>query len=116
VDHYGDHFYVRTNDGAKNFRLMRTPVEATGRSHWEEVISGRPDTLLADFEIFRSHLAVVERSDALVRLRIRPWSGDGEHYVAFDQPAYAASPTNNYDFDTELIRFQYSSLTTPLSV
>ena len=116
IDHYGDHFYVRTNDGAKNFRLMRAPVGATGRSDWEEVISGRPDTLLADFEIFASHLAVVERGDALVRLRIRPWSGDAEHYIAFDEPAYALGPMDNYDFNTELIRFQYSSLTTPQSV
>jgi oligopeptidase B len=116
IDHFGDHFYIRSNDGAKNFRLLRTPVSRTARANWQEVIAGRPDTLLADFEIFRDYLAVVERRNGLVQLRVRPWSGAAEHYVAFEEPAYAVRPTANHDFDTGLLRFEYSSLTTPLSV
>ncbi len=116
VEHYGDHFYIRTNWNARNFRLMRTRVDQTAREHWQEVIPHRSDVLLQDFEIFRDHLVVVERKDGLTRLRVRPWSGKAEHYVDFEEPAYLVVPTDNYEYDTPLLRFTYSSLTTPASV
>jgi len=116
IEHYGDHFYIRTNWKARNFRLMKTPVARTGKENWQEVIPHRDDVLLQDFEIFRDHLVAVERKDGLTRLRIMPWSGKGVHYVDFGEPAYLAFPTDNYEFDTPLLRFTYSSLTTPTSV
>lgn len=116
VDHYGDHFYVITNHNAKNFRLMRTPVSRTGMENWEEILPHRQDVLLEDIEIFRDYLVVSERRNGLIQLRIRPWSGSEEHYVDFGEPAYVASPVNNYEFDTPWLRFSYSSMTTPPSV
>jgi oligopeptidase B len=116
VDHFQDHFYIRTNDHAKNFRLMKTPVAKPGMANWQEVIGHRDNVLLGDFEIFRNHLVVEERSNALIQLRIRPWSGAGEHYIDFGEPAYAVFGAENPEFDTPLFRFRYSSLTTPLSV
>jgi oligopeptidase B len=117
VDHYRDHFYVRTNDGdAKNFRLIRTPVDKTDREHWQEVIPHRDDVLLEGFEIFRDHLVVVERKQGLIQVRVRPWSGEGEHYLDFAAPAYLAYPSDNYDFDTPILRYTYTSMTTPKSV
>ncbi|MEX2264026.1 MAG: S9 family peptidase [Bryobacteraceae bacterium] len=115
VDHYAGHFYVRTNLDAKNYRLMQTPVERTGMANWREVIPHRPDTLLESVEIFREYLVVVERKGGLIQLRVRPWAGEGEHYIDFGEPAYAAGPTANYDFDTDTVRYRYSSLTTPNS-
>jgi len=116
IDHYGDHFYIRTNKDAKNFRLMRTPVSSTGIANWQEVIPHRPDVLLEGFEIFKDQLVVVDRREGLLRLRVRPWSGAAEHEVGFTEPAYTAFPTANFDFDTSLLRFTYSSMTTPNSV
>jgi oligopeptidase B len=116
VDHYGENFFIKTNSEAKNFRLMSTPVESTARSNWRQVIPHRTDTLLVGFEVFRDHLVVIERNQGLIRLQIRPWSGTGEHYVDFGEPAYAAGLSANFDFDTDLVRFSYSSLTTPHSV
>ena len=117
LDHYGDHFYIRTNDHAQNFRLMRTPVAGARRnpSQWEEVIPNRRDVYLAGFEIFKEYLVLQERSGGLIQLRIRPWSGQGEHYVDFGEPAYAAGISVNPEFDTPLLRYGYSSLTTPNS-
>lgn len=115
IDHFGDHFYIRTNDDARNFRLMRTPVTATSRPNWTEVIPHRPDVYLGAFEIFRSHLVVSERKDGLIRLRVMPWSGEGDHYITFDEPAYVARIGDNPEFDTTRLRFVYSSLTTPSS-
>ena len=116
VDHYGDTFYVRTNFKAKNFRLMATPEDATAKVHWYEVIQHRDEVLLGGFEIFRDYLVIEEREDGLVRLRVRPWSGEGEHYVDFGEPAYRVSLGDNFEFDTGVLRFDYESLTTPDSV
>ena len=115
VDHFGEHFYIRTNLDAQNFRLMRTPVSATAKSNWEEVIPHREDVLLESFEIFRDYLVVRERKNGLIDLRVRPWSGEEEHYIAFDEPAYVAYVSNNPEFDTNLFRFVYTSMTTPQS-
>ena len=117
IDHFGDYFYIRTNiGGAKNFKLMRTPVDRPGLENWEEVIGHRDDVLLEDFDVFRDHLVVVERRNGLRELRIRPWSGEGEHYVQFDEPAYLAYTSNNLEMDTGVLRFGYTSLTTPRSL
>ena len=113
IDHFGDHFYIRTNLDAQNFRLMRTPISATAKPNWEEVISHREDVLLESFEIFREYLVVRERKNGLIDLRVRPWDGSGEHYIEFDEPAYVAYISTNPEFDTNLLRFYYTSMTTP---
>jgi len=116
VDHYQDRFYVRTNDGAKNFKLVTTPIDQTGQEHWEELIPHRQDVLLEGVEIFKDFLIVVERKDGLKQIRVRPWTQQPEHYLEFAEPAYYAAPMDNYDFETPLLRFRYTSLTTPESV
>lgn len=117
VEHLGDHFYVRTNlDGATNFRLMRTLVTQPGKAHWQEILPHRADVLLEGFEVFRDYLVLVERSRGLRQLRVRPWSGDGEHYLDFGEPAYLAAPAENPELDTPVLRYTYTSLTTPNSV
>jgi len=113
IDHYGDHFYIRTNKDAKNFRLVRAPVATPGVEHWTEILPHRDDVLLEGFEIFRDHLVAVERKEGLIGLRVRPWSGEGEHWVDFGEPAYVAFPADNHEFDTAVLRFRYESLTTP---
>ena len=116
VDHYEDNFYIRTNLNAKNFRLMKTPVTRTTKRNWVEVIPNRDDVFLQGFEIFKDNLVVVERKEGLIQMRIRPWSGAGEHYLDFGEPAYLAYVSTNYQFDTPLLRYGYTSLTTPNSV
>lgn len=116
IDHHGEHFYVRTNDGARNFRLMRTPVGQTGKAYWEDVIGARDDVLVEGFEVFRDYLVVTERSDGLRQLRIRSWSGDEEHYVDFGEPDYLVWVHDNPEMDTHLLRFGYESMKTPESV
>jgi oligopeptidase B len=116
VDHFADHFYIRTNDQAKNFRLMKTPVNKTAMDNWTEVIGHRDDVYLQSFEIFKDYLVVTERKEGLRELRVMPWDGSDEHYLDFGEPAYLAYPTDNYDFDTSVLRYHYESMTTPGSV
>jgi len=117
ANHFGDYFYILSNDHAKNFRLMRTPVAKPGRDNWEEVIPHRADVLLEDFEFFRDYLVLTERKEGLVQLRVRPWIGGGqnEYYLDFGEPAYLAYVSTNLEFDTPVLRYGYTSLTTPSS-
>ena len=116
VEHHGGHFYVRTNDAAQNFRLMRAPVADTARERWEEVIPHRPDVLLEGIEVFNDYLVTQERHRGLMRLRIHPWSGAEPHEISFAEPAYVAYVAENEEMDTAVLRYGYTSLTTPHSV
>ena len=116
MDHFEDRFLIRTNDQAKNFRLMVTAVDKPQKQHWREVIPHREDVFLGDFEIFKDHFVLEERKRGLVELRVVPWAGDGEHYLAFQEPAYRVNLGTNLEFDTTTLRFDYTSMRTPLSV
>ena len=116
IDHFGEKFLIRTNHEAKNFRLMETPISATGKENWKEVIPHREKVFLHDFEIFRDHLVVSERKDGLIQMRVMTWEGGEEHYLDFGEPAYLARFKDNREFDTRVLRYAYTSLTTPNSV
>ncbi len=122
VDHGGDRFYVRTNLGAENFRLVATPEDDTSRDAWREVLPHRDDVYLGPVEVFRGHVAVSERRDGLTRLHVLPRNGAGDvepaggHTIDLDEEAYAAYFSDNPEYDRATVRFVYSSMTTPWSV
>src|SRR5918992_992742 len=116
IDHYGDRFLIRSNDQAKNFRLMATPVDKIGKEHWREIVPNRPDVYLGDFEIFADYLVLEERSRGLTHIRVMPWSGGEGYYLPFDEPAYRANVGVNPEFDTTVLRYEYTSMKTPLSI
>lgn len=115
VEHFQDKFYIRTNDQAQNFRLMETPVGKTGKEYWSEVIPHQESVLLEGFEVFNDFLAVQERKDGLTQLRIIRWDDASEHHLDFGEATYSAGISMNPEFDSNLLRFSYSSLTTPRS-
>lgn len=116
IGHIGDQFYVHTNWNAKNFRLMKTELLATGKENWEEVIPARPGILLEDIEMFNDFLVLEERIAGIVNLRVINQKENTEHYVNFGEDAYAAYATSNHEFDSKELRIQYSSMTTPGTV
>jgi oligopeptidase B len=116
ISHYQDRFYIVTNWNAKNFRLMETDVNHTEKSNWKEVIPHRSEVLLNNIDIFKDYLVLSERKDGLRQIRIMSQTDDRDYYIDFEDKAYVAYPTSNLEFDTEVLRFSYSSLTTPGSV
>ena len=42
--------------------------------------------------------------------------GSDEHYLEFDEPAYRVNVGTNLEFDTTTLRFEYTSMKTPLSI
>lgn len=115
IAHYGEEFYIVTNWDAKNFRLMKTAEGETWKENWCEVIPHRNNVLLEGIELFRDHLVVSERELGLTQLRIIDQRTGDEHYLDFGEPAYSARISVNPEFDTNLFRYSYTSLTTPNS-
>ncbi len=118
IAHYGESFYVLTNkDDAENFKLMITPEFETKQSHWVELIPHRDDVLLEGIDIFKDYLVISERSDGLSKIKIQPWSpSEPAYYLPFESETYTAYTGTNIDFDTEILRYGYQSLATPISV
>jgi oligopeptidase B len=115
IAHFNNTFYVVTNYEATNFRLMQTPETATGIENWKEVIAHRNDTLLEGLELFNGYMVIDERRDGLTHLRIIDLNQNTEHYLDFGESAYSAGVSVNPDFDSQWLRFSYTSLTTPNS-
>ena len=116
VDHLGDHFWIRTNDQAKNFRLMRTAKETTNKAQWQEVIPHRVEVFLEGFELFENFLVLEERRQGLIHLRMLRTLDGSEHELDFGEPAYLAALGDNFEADTPYLRFGYTSMTTPMTI
>jgi oligopeptidase B len=117
IAHYEDHFYIKTNkDGATNFKLMKTPENKTSKENWVDIIPHRNDTLLEDISIFKDFLVIEERNNGLNKIRIKSWDNSNDYYLPFEEETYAVGVYPNPDFDSDIIRYSYTSMTTPSSV
>jgi oligopeptidase B len=117
VDHLGDYFYIRTNtDSSSNFKLVKTEDKNPSEENWKDVIPHRSDVLFEGFELFDDFLVSDERIKGLTNLRIINLKDNSEHYLDFGEETYTARPANNPNSGTNLLRFTFSSLTTPNSV
>ena len=117
IDHLGKEFYIRTNtDGAKNFKLMKCAEGKTTFDNWTDVIPHRSDVLFERFELFDNYLVAAERIKGLSNLRIISKRDKGEHYIDFGEETYTARINVNPNANTDILRYSYSSMTTPNSV
>ncbi|MGG6894488.1 MULTISPECIES: S9 family peptidase [Rhizobium] len=110
----GDVFYILTNDGdAKDFKIMETPANKPGKENWSEVVAHKPGTLILNHMAYARHLVWLERKDGLPRIVIRDRRSGEEHSIAFEEEAYSLGLQGAAEYDTDVIRFSYSSMTTP---
>ena len=116
ASHHGEYFYIRTNDSAKNFRLMRTHASNPSSESWHEVIPARAAVTIEGVDSFEDHLVIYERERGLEKICIRDGSGFFSHYIDFPEPVYTVGATGNAEYQTNLLRFSYTSLVTTLSV
>jgi oligopeptidase B len=116
LEHLGDAFIVRTNWQARNFRLMSVPIgEEANRAAWADMVAHRDDTFIEDFDVFTGFLALSVRTGGLAKISITRF-GTAEFFIASDEAAYATSISFNPELDTDLVRYAYSSLTTPTTI
>src|SRR5450432_98595 len=111
-----DKFLIRTNkDSSTNFKLMECPLEKTSAADWKEVIPARKDVLLQGVETFKDFIVLNERKDGLVKLHVIRLKDNTTYEVDFSQAAYYASLSANPEYDYSVVRYVFSSLTTPWS-
>jgi len=112
-----DGYFVLTNIGAKNFRVMKAPLDATNDvSKWQEVIAHRPDVFLQSIEVMNNHLVVKEKENGMLRLVVHNLTTNEEKVIPTQDPIYGAYFNANPEMDTNKLRIYYSSLTTPGSI
>lgn len=111
----GDKFLIQTNKDAKNFKIMECPSDKTGVENWTEYIPHREDVLVEGIDVFKDFIVIEERKDGLVQLRVRKLSDGKEHYIDFGESAYTAYTSSNPEYDTDVVRYGYTSMTTPSS-
>lgn len=116
VEHYEDEFYILTNEGgATNFKLVKTPVAKPEKENWVELIPHREEVLLEGFEIFKKYLVLEERTEGLLQINIIDNIAQKSWYLPFNDPTYTAYIGLNLEFDTDVLRYGYTSLTSPNS-
>ena len=116
IQHYRDHFYIISNMDAPNNRLMKTKIDATGISNWEEVLAHRDDVHLLGLEIFKNHMVLSERKEGLRSIRLKNMKTDTDEYIDFEEKTYSAYVSTNEEYNTNILRYSYSSMLTPYSV
>ncbi|MGH9967869.1 MAG: S9 family peptidase [Pyrinomonadaceae bacterium] len=116
VDHHGGLFYIRTNKGAKNFRIVRAPVSDPSEKNWKEFVAHQPAIKVDDISFFVNHAVVSEWEGGLQKLRVIDMKTNKSHRIQFPEPVYAASLDVNREFNTSLVRYRYQSLVTPSSI
>ncbi|HXY41869.1 MAG TPA: S9 family peptidase [Vicinamibacteria bacterium] len=116
VEHRDGVLYIRTNQDARNFRLVTAPVADPGPAHWKPLLEARADVLLEDVEVFRDYLAVQEKTAALNRLRVMDFKTGSWKEVRFPEPVYTAFASGTPEFESTQLRYRYESLITPPSV
>jgi len=119
VEHHreGERLVITTNaGGAEDFCIVTAPLATPERAHWRDLVPHRKGVMITSALPFARHLARLEREDANPRIVIREWESGKEHIIAFDEEAFSLSVQPGFEYDTEILRFGYSSLTTPAQV
>jgi oligopeptidase B len=117
IEHSGDAFIVRSNWQARNFRLSKAPIgRRTQPAEWADVMAHRDDTYIEDFDVFEHFLAVSVRSGGLLKICIHPLDGGADLFIASDEASYSTALSVNAELNTDIVRYAYSSLTTPTTL
>jgi oligopeptidase B len=116
VDHRGDRFYIRTNKGATNFRVVTAPVGDPSERSWKELIAHRPGVKIAGIDLFSGHLVLSEWEDGLQQIEVVDLGTLERRRIEYPEAVYAANLGPNAEFDTTALRYEYQSLITPMSV
>ena len=116
VEHRGDLFYIRTNKGAKNFRVVTAPVDDPSEKNWKDFVAHRPAVKVEGIDLFADHAVLSEWENGLQQVEIVDLKSNKRHNIKFPEPVYSAGLTSNREFNTTVVRYNYQSLTTPSSV
>ncbi len=113
--HRDGSFFIRTNKGAKNFRVVTAPVSNPGQANWTELVAHRPAVKIAGVDLFRDHMVLSEWEKGLEQIEIHDFKTKKSHRIEFPEPVYSASVAENREYETPVVRYRYQSLVRPSS-
>lgn len=116
VDHANDRFYIRTNLQAKNFKIVTCAEDKMEAANWKDLVAHNDSILVSGFDLFKNFLAINERKGGLTQIHILSTQNSSSHYLQFKEASYIANISANPDYNTDIMRYNYTSLTTPNSV
>ena len=116
VDHRGNLFYIRTNKGAKNFRIVTAPVSDPAEANWKEFVAHRPAVKVEGVDLFADHAVVSEWENGLQQLEVVNFKTNKRNRIEFPEPVYSVALTGNREFNTSVLRYNYDSMVTPPSI
>lgn len=116
IEHQNGIFYILTNENAINFKVMKTQDNKIDKAHWTEFIAHSDNVLIDDIDAFANYIAIAERQNGLQQIRLYNAKTKQFSNIAFDEATYSLDIDSNPEYDTDLLRFDYSSLTTPESI
>ena len=116
LDHREGLFYIRSNKGAKNYRILTAPVAASQPDNWKVFIAEQPGVLLESVDLFKDYVVAIEKTEGVNRIRVRDFRSGDWQPIQFPEPVYAAFPNGNPEYDTHMFRYSYQSMVTPSSV
>lgn len=117
VEHHEGRLIILTNEnGAEDYKIVETPVDRRGRENWREIVPHKPGRLILDVACFKEYLVRLEREEGLPRIVVHRFADGKEHSIAFAEEAFSLGMSEGYEYDTEMLRFTYSSMTTPRQV
>jgi oligopeptidase B len=117
IDHHEGHFYFSTNiDDAINFKMMRTKVSSIEPENWEELVEHNIDIRLGALSAFQKYLAVWKREGGYASIMIYDTKSGETHDISLPEEIYGLQPVENPVYETDTLRFAFSSPVTPRSV
>jgi oligopeptidase B len=116
LEHREGLFYIRTNKGAKNFRVVTAPVSDPGPANWKDLVAASPDVLVEGLEVFKDYAVCHEKSAALNRFRVLSFKTGTWREIGYPEAVYSAFGARTPEFDTRKFRISYQSMVTPSSL
>ncbi|MDD3628118.1 MAG: oligopeptidase B, partial [bacterium] len=115
MDHEDKFFIITDKDGALNNKIMVTDIDKTGKENWKDFIPARPETPLS-CDIFKDYMVIYEKIQGVEKIKIYEFKNGKSHYIKFDEPIYSINFGSNSNYDTQMFRYSYTSLTTPWTI
>jgi oligopeptidase B len=117
LEHHADRLIIRTNaDGAQDFKIVEAPLSNPSRQHWRDIVAHQPGRMIITGCVFKDFMVRLERENGLPRIVVRDWLTAREHVIDLNEEAYSLGLETGFEFDTEIVRFSYSSMTTPAEI
>jgi oligopeptidase B len=118
-EHEGRFLILTNAGGAEDFQIVEAPIDRCGRDAWREFVPHEPGRLILSVLTFSEHMVRLERENGLPRLVVRRMSDGEEHTISFEprrdtlEDAYALGLGRGFEYEKNVMRFTYSSMTTP---